>query len=579
MGDDSSECRRARFTSLVPETPYLQMVRLYVKPDDATEAAVDAAFTAFSALCDQRLHKAALRIAYVPASLRKIMDATEPPVFKDLIHGDFTLPAEYLPVVRHAYYQRMRGIKQLGTVSHVWYGGVHTRYDHSLGVGFLAHRAVMHLRDITARMGRPEVAVTNEDVAVVTLAGLCHDLGHGPFSHMFESVARQALQEAEAGSDAAPAFQHEDMSVAVMGAILEDVDPLAEAFPAWVRTRAAAAIRGEALPDDPKAFLVHLVSNAANGLDVDKLDYLVRDAAYTNVRQLSASAFCGGVIDAMRVCWADEGWQLSWPANKAEDIAAIYKQRAHMHRLCYTDHRSKAVELMVHEAIVAASGALGLAGKLRDPRRYATLRDSVLTRIEHWRGGHLAPRDAQGLRRAQALVARVRRRDIYKFVASTPVPPGMHAHLGPNLEHDLLQHVDAAAGVTANDITVVHKRLDWTKKERNPLHAVTFHRQTPDGAIVKVDQPDLSIILPDCFMEREVQLYLKNTGGGEAAVQKRYTALNAAFRAWQASWLAQEGAIATPCYTPRSKLRGEKRSRDGETEDDGAATRRTLAFA
>lgn len=103
--------------------------------------------------------------------------------------------------------------------------------------------------------------------------------------------------------------------------------------------------------------------------------------------------------------------------------------------------QSKAVELMVHEAIVAASGALGLAGKLRDPRRYATLRDSVLTRIEHWRGGHLAPRDAQGLRRAQALVARVRRRDIYKFVASTPVPPGMHAHLGPNLEHDLLQHV------------------------------------------------------------------------------------------------------------------------------------------
>ena len=100
-------------------------------------------------------------------------------------------------------------MKQLGTSYYVFPGACHNRFEHSLGV---AHLAREHA-DRTFRLQRRELELDRWDVTAVALAGLCHDLGHGPFSHVFE---RELL--ARAG---VVGWTHEDMSVRVFDAILD----------------------------------------------------------------------------------------------------------------------------------------------------------------------------------------------------------------------------------------------------------------------------------------------------------------------------------------------------------------------
>jgi hypothetical protein len=102
--------------------------------------------------------------------------------------------------------------------------------------------------------------------------------------------------------------------------------------------------------------------------------------------------------------------------------------------------QSKAMELMISEVVLAASEALGLVTTLSDPRRFVTLRDDILNQIEHWPAGYQGP-GAAGLERAQELIRRIRRRQIYKLVASTAVPPATVGSRFSVTPEDILKHV------------------------------------------------------------------------------------------------------------------------------------------
>ncbi len=160
-------------------------------------------------------------------------------------------------------FQRLRRIRQLGFSDLVFPGATHSRFAHSVGVYHVARR----LADVVERrqLERDEQP-DKERVRVVLLAALLHDIGHGPFSHVFEEVA----------SDLQLPGRHEDWGANILqddtevNDVLREVD---EELPKQI----AALLKDK----DPKDIYATIVSSQ---FDADRLDYLQRDRLMTGVR-------------------------------------------------------------------------------------------------------------------------------------------------------------------------------------------------------------------------------------------------------------------------------------------------------
>lgn len=100
-------------------------------------------------------------------------------MINDAVHGIIKLEPLCVRIVDTPEYQRLHFLKQLGTCDFVFRGATHTRFEHSVGVAHLAEKFAMQLQAV-----QPALQITAIDVLCVKVAGLCHDLGHGPFSHV-----------------------------------------------------------------------------------------------------------------------------------------------------------------------------------------------------------------------------------------------------------------------------------------------------------------------------------------------------------------------------------------------------------
>ena len=180
-----------------------------------------------------------------------------PILIRDPLWDTIKLDRTACRIVDSASFQRLRYIRQLGLAHLVYPGATHTRFDHAIGVYHLAQRALAVLRERGDLQG-----VDAGEAAVIPLAALLHDIGHYPFSHALEELEENRIPG-----------HHETL----VGRFLTDIDVAAAI--AQLGGQAAASIEALIRGSSPAA-LQGLVSGS---LDLDKIDYLKRDARFCGV--------------------------------------------------------------------------------------------------------------------------------------------------------------------------------------------------------------------------------------------------------------------------------------------------------
>ncbi len=237
---------------------------------------------------------------------------------------------------------RLQKVKQLGFVYRVWPGATHTRYEHSLGCYHLAVRALRALLQRGVDGGL--AGVSTSSIQTLIVAALLHDIGHYPFSHtieelgypivLHEKVGRSLIESGEIATIIERDYHLSPQRVA------DVIDP--------PKTKPLSA-------DDE--MLRHLLSGA---LDVDKLDYLPRDARACNVpyggvdvsRLLGALRIHPGVHGEARLVVTHKG---------ISPLHSLLHARQEMFDNIYWHHTSRAFQVMLMRAVQEAL----LAGVLR----------------------------------------------------------------------------------------------------------------------------------------------------------------------------------------------------------------------
>jgi len=227
-------------------------------------------------------------------------------------------------------FQRLRRVRQLGLAHFAYQGAEHSRFTHSLGAFHLATRILAKLA--------ATYTISDEDRIAVRVAALLHDIGHGAFSHVIESILD---------------FHHEDFTIEAVLSGDTGIGRLLGEHSAELPERVAGIISGTFRP----MALAQLVSSQ---LDVDRMDYLLRDSLMTGVKY--------GVYDLE---WIIKSIEINQSADQlyvsAPGIYAVedYLQaRYYMFRQVYFHRTLRSAEVVLRSVLRRALAVHGSGGKV-----------------------------------------------------------------------------------------------------------------------------------------------------------------------------------------------------------------------
>jgi HD superfamily phosphohydrolase len=264
-------------------------------------------------------------------------------------------------------FQRLHLIRQTGTCFRVFPSATHSRFVHSLGTYELCRRTLRYLAH----------GLSERETQIIQLAALLHDIGHGPYSHVFERVIRRHV-------DASWCHEHQTtrmirrmatryqipLTPVEVDLLCQYIDPPPSMMYTWTH---------------------QLVANRLNGIDVDKLDYLQRDGAAMGLSAMGINV--DRILRGMRI----HHGQIAFLPSTAADIADMFSSRFRMYRRIYQHHTVVGCDALIERVII---GIPGLSEYLGDLNLFVGFVDDVVcslsldtVAVERWNSRSIRSRD------------------------------------------------------------------------------------------------------------------------------------------------------------------------------------------
>lgn len=240
----------------------------------------------------------------------------------DPIHKFITLTPLMIKIIDTYEFQRLRDLKQLGTTYLVFPSATHTRFEHSVGVCYLVEVVLNELRK-----NQKELEITDRLIELVRIGGLIHDLGHGPFSHLYDNYVR-TIDEPEHEIRGINIFKNMvtkynlELNNEEIKFICDIIEPSEELKNNW---------------------LYQIVNNKINHIDVDKIDYIMRDSYHIGLQYNDFSR----LLTMIKVLQYNNNNVLAYNEKLQQDIYLLFSSRYRLHKQIYNHHTVKAFEYLL----------------------------------------------------------------------------------------------------------------------------------------------------------------------------------------------------------------------------------------
>ena len=282
---------------------------------------------------------------------------------KDPVHGYVYITEQEKEIIDSYPVQRLHRLRQLAGSEYVYPGANHTRFEHSIGVMYLASRVVEN-------SGISQY-ISEDEAKLVKIAGLLHDVGHGPFSHVFEHLLDRELGKT-----------HEDLTTWIIeNSELKEILRRNGYHPEEVGKLAVGRLHRP-----KKAFLDQIISSA---VDVDKQDFIVRDTHHTGAEY--------GFVDIFRLIHALDvlGGNLAVDLGALSALESLIIARMESFRSIYFHRVGRAAQIMLAMAMEKANGELGFT-RFKTPDDYMAMDDyTVWTALKNCKKSNAIIRDLE----------------------------------------------------------------------------------------------------------------------------------------------------------------------------------------
>lgn len=242
----------------------------------------------------------------------------------DIIHGNIIIDPLAKRIIDTEEFQRLRNIKQLGCCNYVFPSATHTRFEHSIGV---YHLSKEYIRILSEKI---DGCLTDQEKKCITISGLIHDLGHGPYSHLFDELFDQSKN-------------HEYRSIEIFKYMNKKYNfAFTDEEIKMIQTMIDPKRYNENIPNDKK-YVYQIVSNN-NGIDVDRFDYITRDIKMTGLnygieyeRIMNHSTISNG--------------EIVFSEKVKTNIDDFFRTRFIMYKEIYNHRTVRGIEFMMKEYI------------------------------------------------------------------------------------------------------------------------------------------------------------------------------------------------------------------------------------
>jgi deoxynucleoside triphosphate triphosphohydrolase SAMHD1 len=477
-------------------------------------------------------------------------------IFSDVIHNSIETTKLAKLIIDSEIFQRLRHLNQLGCCSFVYPNANNKRFEHSIGVYHLAGKLIGYLiknsniTDINNELieipfiktylskkhsmskdglkffasYKNETLFDEYLIEIIKIAGLIHDLGHGPFSHLFDTWLKNDEEMSKCKF-----LDHEERSKELFKEILETrtfkLGDKTGTLNDYIEHDAFEFICELIEPNEttPDNFIFQIISNAKNGFDVDKLDYILRDSYYLNEgRPYNLESILSQCkITKRKMCF---------PEKYSYEINKVYRARYDLHKGYYCHKTVISIEFIIIEILKNINILIGIKEDLLNSslEKFKDLNDNTILsftkNLKLLGNRNIDPEQLPYIEKIDSLINDLNYRNIAKciYIKSEPLHLIIHEQ---SLEHDehvddstlqstkplnteekLIKHYCEKYKIKKSKIKIVKKTIGYVSSEKShPLDNIYFYNKENKAIIISKD--NISMCVPFTHVERLYIIY------------------------------------------------------------------------